>query len=114
MSGLRPPVPLSFDGNVAKNLKDWLRAYDFYEGATKLSAKTEPVRYATFLHVTGPMAQQITETLTFTETESGKVSALKTKLAAYCQPKRNLSVIRYLFNSRNQKKVRVLAPTSPI
>eukprot|EP00057_Strongylocentrotus_purpuratus_P020155 XP_011674629.1 PREDICTED: uncharacterized protein LOC105443305 [Strongylocentrotus purpuratus] len=104
MSGLRPPGPLSFDGNVAKNWKDWLRAYEFYEGATELSAKTEPVRYATFLHVAGPMAQQITETLTFTETESGKVSALKTKLAAYCQPKRNLSVIRYLFNSRNQKK----------
>ena len=104
MAGLKPPGPLSFDGNVGSNWQDWLRTYEFYEKATELEKKSNEVRYATFLHVAGSTAQKIAETFAFPEREEGQVSALKAKFEAFCLPKRNLSVIRYMFNSRNQKR----------
>ena len=58
MAGIKPPGPLSFDGNIAKNWKDWLRSYEFYECGTELGAKKEEVRYATFLHVAGATPQK--------------------------------------------------------
>ena len=103
MAGLKPPGPLSFQGNVATNWKDWLMSYELYETATELLKKGDEVRYATFLHVAGATAQRIAKTFELTSGESGKVDALKKKFAAYCQPRKNLSVLRYMFNPRNQR-----------
>ena len=103
MAGLKPPGPLSLQGNIAKNWKDWIRAFQLYETATELTAKTEPIRCATFLHVAGPAAQQIFDTLQFATEERGKIQPLKDKFKAYCEPKKNLTVTRYLFNTRNQR-----------
>ena len=41
MAGLKPPGPLSFDGNVGSNWQDWLRTYEFYEKATELEKEIE-------------------------------------------------------------------------
>ena len=103
MAGLRPPGPLCLEGNVSRNWMEWIRAFEFYETATELSTKSDGVRYATFLHVAGPAAQQIATTFAFTSGEVGKVSSLKKKFETYCQPKRNIAVLRYIFNTRNQK-----------
>ena len=102
MSGLRPPGPLSLEGNLAKNYADWIREFNVYEIATQLTEKPEIVRCATFLHVAGPQAQAIHQTLTFTRDEVNKIEPLKQKFKEYCEPKRNITVIRYLFNTRNQ------------
>ena len=102
MSGLRPPGPLSLEGNLAKNYADWIREFNVYEIATQLTDKPEKVRCATFLHVAGPQAQAIHQTLTFTRDEVNKIEPLKLKFKEYCEPKRNITVIRYLFNTRNQ------------
>ncbi|XP_063955531.1 uncharacterized protein K02A2.6-like [Lytechinus pictus] len=103
MAGLKPPGPLSFQGSVAKNWKDWLSAYELYETASELNKKGDEVRYATFLHVAGATAQRIAKTFEFESAEVRKVEPLKKKFSGYCQPRRNMSVIRYLFNSRNQR-----------
>ena len=95
MAGLKPPGPLSFQGNVATNWKDWLPSYELYETATELSKKSDDVRYATFLHVAGATAQRIARTFEFKSDELGKVEPLKKKFANYCQPRKNLSVLRY-------------------
>ena len=83
MAGLKPPGPLSFQGNVATNWKDWLLSYELYETATELQKKGDDVRYATFLHVVGATAQRIAKTFELTSEESGKVDTLKKKFAAY-------------------------------
>ena len=80
MSGLRPPGPLSLEGNLTKNYADWIREFYVYEIATQLTDKPEKVRCATFLHVAGPQAQTIHQTLTFTRDEVNKDWATKTEI----------------------------------
>ena len=103
MSGLKPPGQLQMEGNLAKNWKEWGRSFDVYAMATELYKKPEPVQCATFLHMAGPAAQRVYATLTFADDEKDKLQVLKTKFKQYCEPKRNLSVLRYMFNSRSQK-----------
>ncbi|XP_038075960.1 uncharacterized protein K02A2.6-like [Patiria miniata] len=103
MSGLKPPGQLQLEGNLAKNWKEWVRSFELYAMATELQKKPEPVQCATFLHVAGPAAQRVYATLTFADDEKDKLQVLKAKFKQYCEPKRNLSVLRYMFNSRNQK-----------
>ena len=51
----------------------------------------------------GPAAQQIRGTLSFTSNEIGKITPLKARFAEYFEPRKNIIVTRYMFNSRNQK-----------
>ena len=83
MAGLKPPGPLSLEGNIAQNWKHWNRAFTLNETAT---TKTQAIRCATFLHVAGPAAQQIYETFQFAREERNKLEPLKAKFKAYCEP----------------------------
>ena len=100
---LKPPGVLSLDGNVAKNWKVWLRSWDLFAQATELSNKDEPVQCATFLHVAGIQAQEVYATFTMPDADKKKIQKVKDKFAEYCEPKKNTTVCRYLFNSRQQK-----------
>ena len=100
---LKCPSALSLDGNIAKNWKDFIRAYDLFALASEIDAKDEKVQCATFLHVAGPQAQEIYATFTFPEAEKDKIEPLKKRFAEYCEPKKNVTVMRYTFNSRNQQ-----------
>jgi hypothetical protein len=100
---LKPPGNLSFDGNVSRNYEEWLRSFEFFAIATELSKKGEPVQCATFLHVAGPESHQIHSTMTFADDERDKIEHLKRKFREYCSPKKNVTVSRYYFNTRQQK-----------
>ena len=104
MAGLRPPGPLSFEGHVSRNWIEWIQAFKVNKTATELSKKkSDGVRCATFLHMGGPVAQQSATTFTISSDDVGKVSLLKSKFEAYCQPKWNIAVLRYFFNTRNKE-----------
>ncbi|XP_032895940.1 uncharacterized protein LOC116985324 [Amblyraja radiata] len=90
MVGLKPPGPLSMQGNSSKNDKDWIRTFQLYEAATELT--------------TGPAAQEIYETFRFAPEECDNIQPLKNKFQTYCEPKKNLTVTRYIFNTRNQRQ----------
>ena len=100
---LKCPSALSLEGNIAKNWKEFIRAYDLFSLASEIDAKDEKVQCATFLHVAGPQAQEIYATFTFPEAEKDKIEPLKKRFAEYCEPKKNVTVMRYTFNSRNQQ-----------
>ena len=88
---------------MAHNWKSWIKAFELYETATELEKKSDKIRHATFLHVAGPAAQQISGTFSFASDEIGKIAPLKARFAEYCEPRKNITVTRYMFNSRNQK-----------
>ena len=99
---LKPPNGLSLEGNVASNWKDFKRAWRMYSVASELTKKDEKIQIATFLHVAGIPAQKVHETFTFTNDEKDKIEPLISKFEAYCEPKKNTTVCRYLLNSRLQ------------
>ena len=103
MTGLKPPGNLSLQGNIAQNYKDWYRMYDIYAIATGVAEKAEKVQCNVFLHVAGPAAQKVYATMTFSETEKDKIKPLIKQFTEYCQGKRNITVIRYHFNTSRQK-----------
>ena len=41
LTGLKPPGPLSFDGNIALNWTEWLDAYKMYAVAVGVTGKLE-------------------------------------------------------------------------
>ena len=69
-----------------------------------MNKKDGCVRVATFLHVAGQTAQQVFDTFTFDDPDDkGKIGPVIERFQGYCEPKKNITVSRYLFNSRAQK-----------
>ncbi|XP_064646909.1 uncharacterized protein LOC135499855 [Lineus longissimus] len=103
MSGLKPPAQLSLEGNLQANYRNWIRSFEVYSIASGVADKAEVVQCNVFLHVAGPEAQKVHATMEFAEADVDQIAPLKAKFAAFCEGKRNITVIRYQFNSRTQK-----------
>ncbi|KAK3729567.1 hypothetical protein QZH41_005706 [Actinostola sp. cb2023] len=72
MDSLKPPKPLSFEGNVADNWRRWLQQFNLYMNATGRDRKDEKIQYSTFLTIAGEDALEIYNTFTFEEGEANK------------------------------------------
>ncbi|XP_077862565.1 uncharacterized protein LOC144344556 [Saccoglossus kowalevskii] len=101
-TGLKAPGPLQLEGNIHENYKNWLRAYDIYAIASGVTTKDEKVQCNVFLHVAGYAAQKVHATWSFTDEDIDKIAPLRDKFLNYCKGKRNITVIRYVFNSTIQ------------
>ena len=105
MAGLsfKPPATLNLDGNISANWKNWHRSWTIFKIASELSEKTQAVQCAAFLHVAGPAAQHVFASWTLEDTEKDKIDVLEKKFAEFCEPKKNVTISRYVFNSRTQE-----------
>ena len=104
MQQFQPPEPLSFDGNLAENWRRWKQRFEIYMTASGRDAKPDTVKSATFLHVAGPEALEVFNTLTFdNEDDQKKLSVLMEKFEEYCTPRRNVTWERHVFNTRRQQ-----------
>ena len=70
---------------------------------SELDKKTESMQCATFLHVAGAQAQEIFDTFTIPEANQNKIETLRELFSDYCEPRKNITVCRYTFNTRQQK-----------
>ena len=50
----------------------------------------------------GPAAQHVYASWVFTDEERDKIAVLEDKFAEFCEPKKNVTICRYMFNSRSQ------------
>ena len=103
MAGLKPPGHLSLQGNVSKSWKEWIWAYKLYALVAELKKKSEDIQCATFLHVAGPAAQEM-HAMTFSSEDQDVMGPLIEKSQAFCEPRKNVTVSRYRFNSRAHRK----------
>ena len=67
-----------------------------------LSEKDEKQQCGYFLLYVRQNGRDIFNTWTLTSAETDKIDVLFKKYEAYCNPKQNVTVIRYKFNTRNQ------------
>ena len=102
-SGLKAPGFLDLNGNLSQNFRDWHRSYQIYAIASGVSEKSQKIQCNVFLHVAGPAAQKVFSTWTIPDDEKDKIEPLITRFKIYCEGKRNITVIRYNFNTRNQR-----------
>ena len=89
------------NGNIAQNWKRWKQTMRLMLQGP-LSKKDEKQQCGYFLLYVGQNGRDIYNTWTLTSEETDKIDVLFEKYEAYCNPKQNVTVIRYKFKTRNQ------------
>ena len=67
MKGLKPPKPLSLEGNLEQNWKTWKQELTLYMQATESSGKSDTVKSSVLFHCIGSKSGEIYNTFTFAE-----------------------------------------------
>ena len=104
MDRLQPPNPLNLQGNVSENWRRWRQRFELYLTASGIEAKDDTVKSATLLHVAGEDVLEIYNTFAWeNDGDNKKLDKIMEKLEAYCNPKKNITWERHVFNTRNQQ-----------
>ena len=95
--------PLKFEGNLAENWRRWKQRYELFMTATEASKKLAKIQSSMLLHLIGEDALEVFNTFEFgSEEDIEKPVEILKKFDEYCNPKRNLTVERHIFNCRMQ------------
>ena len=95
--------PLKLEGNLAENWRRWKQRYELLMTATEASKKSAKIQSSILLHLIGEDALEVFNTFEFrSEEDKEKPVEILKKFDEYCNPKRNLTVERHIFNSRMQ------------
>ena len=101
---MKPPPVLNLEGSLAENWRKWEQRFNLYLVASGIGDKTAKVQASTLLHVIGPNALDIYNTFARdAEGNEMKVDKIIEKFKAYCNPRKNITYERHVFNTRNQK-----------
>ncbi|XP_021346800.1 uncharacterized protein K02A2.6-like [Mizuhopecten yessoensis] len=104
MDKLLPPAPLNLIGNLAENWRKFKQQFQIYETATGNDQKDDKIRSMTFLHVVDPESLEIYNTFTWADQDDKlNLTAICEQFAYYCNPRRNVTYERHVFNTRNQR-----------
>ena len=95
--------PLKLEENLAENWRRWKQRYELFMTATEASKKSAKIQSSMLLHLIGEDALEVFNTFEFgSEKDKEKPVEILKKFDEYCNPKRNLTVERHIFNSRMQ------------
>ena len=104
MDKLQPPGPLALQGNLSENWRKWKQRFELYSAASGLNEKDEKIQSATLLHVIGEEALEVYNTFSWSaEGDDQKVSKITERFDDYCNPRKNVTWERHVFNTRNQQ-----------
>ncbi len=104
MEQFRLPDTLSLQGNLAKSWRRWKQQFDIYMVATGKNDKSDEVKATTFLHLAGPEALEVFNSLSFENpSDEKKLDKLVEKFEKYCIPRKNVTWERHVFNTRCQQ-----------
>ncbi|XP_063540592.1 uncharacterized protein LOC134749544 isoform X2 [Cydia strobilella] len=107
---LPPPPPFSFvnslenvtTGNLSKEWEKWKNAFLIYYDACELSKKDSKVQLSILLHIVGEQCREVYEQ--FDKSSITKSSELLDKFDSFFLPKKNLTIERHRFFTRDQKE----------
>ena len=102
MDGFLKPSQLSFEGNLAENWRRFKQKFEIFIIASGFEKKSDKEKYCMFLNIAGEQAIEVYNTFSFDEKEVDDLKVLMNKFEAYCNPKRNITYERHLFNTRVQ------------
>ena len=91
-------------GNLSENWRRFQQQFEIYMTATGIAEKENSIKSSTFLHVIGPESLEIYNIFTWaTDGDNMKLDKIMEKFKAYCNPRKNLTYERHIFNTRNQQ-----------
>ena len=104
MNQLPPPDPLDLTGNLAENFRRFKQSFEIYLVASGLSDKDDKVKANVLLHVIGQECRDIYNGFDWQGNENKeKDEDILKKFEEYCNPRKNVTFERHVFNMRNQK-----------
>ena len=89
---IRRPDELVLSGNIAENWRNFKQEFELYMLAAGYDEKPSKQKIALLLHVARKQNEE----------EEGEYQSVIGKFDAYCNPKKNETYERYVFNSRKQ------------
>ena len=104
-SKFTPPSEFHFDdeGNLAASWKKWKNHFQFYLTATEAEAKDEKIKTSILLTCIGEKGCKLYQSFEFTiDDDKLKLDPVLTKFEEYCNPKKNLTIIRHKLFSHKQ------------
>ncbi|GFO24445.1 Pol polyprotein [Plakobranchus ocellatus] len=105
MEHLKQPPELDFsaatDVSLAERWRKWSQTMRLYIDLA-MTEKSEKEKCAAFLYILGIEGREIFNTFEIEEANRSKIDIMFEKFDAYCNPKENLTVERYKFDTRNQ------------
>ena len=103
MEFLKQPEPMTLEGNISNQWTQFKEEFTLYAIASGCSTKGDEIKAATLLHCVGKRTREIIATLDITDEQKKKPDDIIKILDAYFLPKRNKTVERHKFNTRNQQ-----------
>ena len=108
-SVLQPPPPFKFEnnlinvtsGNLSKEWEKWKKSFMIYYEACELSKKEKRVQINILLHVIGEKCREVYDQFSTTRT----LEELLAKFDDFFLPKKNLTVERHKFFTRDQREL---------
>ena len=101
MKGFVKPSQISFEGNVGENWRRFKQRYEKFVAASGYEKKSNKEKCCILLNLAGEQAIEVYNTFTYgEEEEQDDPAVLIEKFEAYCNPKRNITYKRHLFNTR--------------
>ena len=103
MDQIKTPGPLGFEGNLSENWRRWLQRFHIFLQASGRDEKSDAVQASTLLHVAGEEAIDIYNTFQWAAAgDDKKMGKIIDKFEAYCNPRKNITWERHVFNTRKQ------------
>ena len=99
MSEYIRPNPLSFEGNIEQEFKNFKQQIEIYFVATKTNEEEEAVQVARLLNLMGPAALKIYNTL---KLDQPTVDEILEAFEKYCSPMKNEIMEHFKFFNRKQ------------
>ena len=103
---MKPPPEMSFSTlepmNIAERWRRWKETTQLYL-SINMAKSDEKEQCAAFRYVIGQEGRDIYNTTAFTEAQVDKIDELFKKFEEYCEPRKNIIVERYKFNTRVQR-----------
>lgn len=104
MDCLPPPEPLVLTNTPADNWKKFRQRIELYFKATETNKKRTPAQKAAiFLHVAGPEAIEVFNTLPLSAEQREDYDSIVKAFEDYCTPRCNETFERYVLRSRQQQ-----------
>ena len=99
------PAKLKFIGNVAENFRRFKQKFEIYMSAAGYDSKEVPKRKqaAILLNLAGEEAIEVYNTFTFDDETEQDLEVILQKFQEYCEPKKNITFERRVFNTRTQQ-----------
>lgn len=103
-TGFNLPSPLVMEGNLSENWRRFIQKFENFMAASQYTEEKDERKIAIFFNVIGDDASEALNSMTLTNDDKKKYDKVIEAFEKYCNPRKKILYLRYMFYSRNQER----------